>query len=158
MSISGGAGADILAQLINGVTRNLLPQGHDHSSHAPTEALQEGRIDVIISHAIAGQVSGAHPIVQAMYGGARAVLDGALTAVAGPVAIEGMIRSGASALGYGSPKKVQGARSTKKKSTAVAKRKKPAQQKGKEYTAAGVEIVDAEFVDVPGASAPRGGR
>ena len=92
MSISGGAGADILSQLINGVTRNLLPQGHDHSGHAPTEALQEGRIDVIISHAIAGQIAGAHPIVQAMYGGARAVLDGALTAVAGPVAIEGIIR------------------------------------------------------------------
>ena len=152
MSISGGAGADILSQLINGVTRNLLPQGHDHSGHAPTEALQEGRIDVIISHAIAGQIAGAHPIVQAMYGGARAVLDGALTAVAGPVAIEGIIRSGASALGYRPPetkKRVSTKKSSGKKTTAVSKRTPGARSASKEYTAAGVEIVDAEFVDVP---------
>ncbi len=144
---------DILSQLIHGMTRNLLPQGHDHSGQAPTEALQNGRVDVILSHAIAGQISTAHPVVQALYQGSRAVIDGALTSVAGPVAIEGIIRSGASALGYGgsrpqkkvAKKKTQGAQ----RATAVAKRKKPTPQKGKEYTSQGIEILDAEFVDLP---------
>ncbi len=149
---------DILSQLIHGMTRNLLPQGYTHGASAPTEALQNGRVDVILSHAIAGQMSSAHPVVQALYQGSRAVIDGALTSVAGPVAIEGIIRSGVSALGYGSTKSKRV--STKKKSTAVAKRKKPVPQKGKEYTSKGIEILDAEFVDVPdsgGASRHSGG-
>jgi hypothetical protein len=152
---------DILSQLINGMTRNLLPQGHDYSNHAPEQALQDGRVDIIISHAIAGQISTAHPVVQAVYGGARALLDGALTAVAGPVAIEGMLQKGASALGYGSgqtkttagTKRVSKTGKKKTKTTAVARRVPE-----REYTAAGVEILDAEFVDMPGASAPGGQR
>ncbi len=147
---------DILSQLIHGVTRNLLPQGHTHGASAPEQALIEGRVDVILSHAIAGQMSSAHPVVQALYQGSRAVIDGALTSVAGPVAIEGIIRTGASALGYGSSKSKR-VSTKKKKTTAVAKRAVKRDPK-KEYTPQGIEILDAEFVDVPGASAPRGSK
>lgn len=136
---------DILSQLIHGMTRNLLPQGHTHGASTPDQALAEGRVDVILSHAIAGQVSGAHPVVQALFAGSRSVIDGALTAIAGPVAIEGM-------MGY-APRKAKrvstkSTKGTKKKSTEVSKRN-PGARSAKQYTDKGIEIIDAEFVDIP---------
>lgn len=140
---------DILSQLINGMTRTFLPQGHDHSQHDPGGAAQSGRVDVILSHAIAGQMSSAHPVVQALYQGSRAVIDGALTSVAGPVAIEGIIRSGASALGYAPQKSTKRVSTKKKKTTAAVVKRNPRAHRAKEYTSKGIEILDAEFVDVP---------
>lgn len=133
----------------------MLPQGHDHSGHDTGQAIQDGRVDIIISHVVAGQMAQAPPVMQALFSASRAVLDGALTAVAGPVAIDGVIRQGVNALGYGRPKRKVNSASKQKKSTAVAKRTPKKREKGKEYTAAGIEIVDAEFVDI---IEPRGQR
>jgi hypothetical protein len=118
---------DLVQQFVAGMVANLLPAGNTLEKLHP---ISDGRIDVLVSHGVAHLASQGSPLVQALFLAARPVIDGALVATCGPVAMNGK------------PKRVAAS-----KSTAVTKRRKKAKQA--ERTTAGIEILDAEFVDMP---------
>lgn len=124
---------DLLQQLVGTLAAVALPQGNTLEALRPGE---DGRIDVLASHVLAGAVvSLENPFVAVLFQAARPVIDGALVASLGPAAIQ----SGLAAMVKREPvKKVR-----TRKPTSVARRTKK-----KEYTTKGIEILDAEFVDI----------
>jgi len=157
---------DILSDLVGMMARAVLPQGHTHAHIDQRTAVEDGRVDVLVSHAVAGEVSMLaveNPMVGLLFDAARPVIDGALTACVGPVAIRGALggtvaplaskrkRSSIHTTTTTGSKVTRSHRATTTKSTAVVKSKRGAK--------APPEIIDAEFVDLPyGAEAPHGGR
>lgn len=122
---------DLLQQFLVGFVGNMLPQG---GTLANVNAIEEGRIDALVSHGVAHLVGqAANPLVKGIYLAARPLIDGALVASCGPAALAPKIRGVAA-----------------KRSNVVANRRKTHQgRKAKvERTKDGVEILDAEFVDV----------
>lgn len=119
---------DLVSQIVGGIARANLPQG----STLEACPVNEGRLDVLVSHGLSYIVAQAgNPVLAAVYQAARPFLDGALVGAIGPAA-------------GSAPKKV-----AKKRTTAVEKRRKREEKRGREYTKDGVEILDAEFVDMP---------
>lgn len=122
---------DLLTEMAIGFVRESLPQGVTLAGVKPAA----GRLDALVSHGIAYviQASG-NPLAVAMYEVARPMVDGALVGACGPCVIAGPVKG----------KRVAG-----RKSSAVAKRRRKTAEKKREFTDKGVEILDAEFVDVP---------
>ncbi len=138
--------SDVLSQLMGMMARSVLPQGHTHAAMDQKSAVNDGRVDVLISHAAFGFIATVeNPMVGLLAEAARPIIDGAITMACGPVAIR-------KSLGIEEPK-VKRKRSIKTgayapKTTAIAKRNKKG-PKAKEFTKDGREILDAEFVDLP---------
>lgn len=139
---------DVLSQLVGMMAKSVLPQGHTHAAMDQKAAVNDGRVDVLISHAAFGFIATVeNPMVGLLAEAARPIIDGAITMACGPVAIRKSL--GIEASGPQNKRK----RSIKTgayapKTTALAKRAK-AKGKGKEFTKDGREILDAEFVDLP---------
>lgn len=127
---------DIVETLIVGVIQNVLPQG---STLEKLEPLKDGRIDVAVSHGLAHlvQASG-NGLVNAVFQAARPVLDGALVASCGPAALKRLATTKT-----GGSKKKKHMATSKAVATKRSKKVKPV-----ERTPQGIEIIDAEFVDL----------
>lgn len=116
---------DLLTQFVVGVVSSALPQGTTLAHVSPAE----GRVDALLSHGVSVVVDRiGNPIVSGLYAAARPMIDGALVGAVGPVAI------------HGKPKQVRASRPSR---TVVRRKKK------QEFSSRGVEILNAEFVDVP---------
>jgi len=115
-----------VADILETMARQVLPDGHTYANHDPMEALREMRLDVIASHAVDAIVSrSANPVVIGLYKASRPVIDGMLTA---------SVRSR-------EPKRIK---PTHKRKKAV----KPGVELAKRSKGVEREILDAEFVDL----------
>jgi hypothetical protein len=120
---------DLLEQMVIGIVAQSLPQGNTLKGVNPAD----GRVDALISHGVEHVVRRVgNPLVVGLFEVARPLIDGALVAAVGPVALAAV-----------APKKKQ--KRVGRASAVVARRG----GKKREYTKGGVEILDAEFVDVP---------
>lgn len=124
---------DLLQQFVVNFVGGVLPQGGTLANVNPVEG---GRIDALVSHGVAALVKRAgNPLVVGLYEVARPFIDGALVGSCGPAVFAPKVK-----------------RVATKRTSAVAKRRAsgPGGKKKKtEWTKGGIEILDAEFVDVP---------
>jgi Na+/alanine symporter len=127
----------MIEALIGAVIRQALPDGHTYEGFSHDKAIQEGRVDVVASH-IAAAAAARNPMTAALFSVARPIIDGMLTATMGPVVLSEAVSK---LMPVAATPRVKSVKRKRKVNAAVTKRK--------QFTNEGIEILDAEFVDIP---------